>query len=180
MMLAEFAVIAEASDQIFSAYPMIRRLGRLLTGLICVILFAVYVIPPLTVPQSSFTALLELDKRLAMTKAALIFILLMVARLNKLRLGKNVYGMMLGFLIFVTIGMVNIQLVQTYGANLYFKAYTLVQPVAFVLALSIWTVALWRYELASVGFSQDGRPFPDTLSERLGRYNSELSRLFRR
>src|SRR5689334_9930884 len=63
MITAEFAVIAEASDHIFSAYPMIRRLGRLVTGFICLVLFVVYVIPPLTLPQPSGQALIELYKR---------------------------------------------------------------------------------------------------------------------
>jgi hypothetical protein len=183
MMTAEFAVIAEASDHIFMAYPMIRRLGRLLTGMICLFLFAVYVIPPLTLRQPSSQALLELDKRMALTKAVLIVALLAVARLTRLPIGKNVSGMMLGFTAFVTIGMVNVALYQVYRGGIYLKVYTLVEPLAFVLALSIWTVALWRYEPALSGrggFTRDGGTLPEPLNSRLGRYNSELSRLFRR
>jgi hypothetical protein len=183
MITAEFAVIAEASDHIFSAFPMIRRLGRLVTGSICFILFVVYVIPPLTLPQPTGQALIELYKRMSLTKAVLILALLTVARLYRLPLGRNVSGMMLGFIAFLSVNIVNASLAQTYGWGAYFPAYTLVGPLAFVLALSIWSVALWRYEPAlsrAGGFSQESGGFADPLHGRLGRYDAELSRLFRR
>ncbi|HEV2351414.1 MAG TPA: hypothetical protein VG028_16390 [Terriglobia bacterium] len=183
MITAEFAVIAEASDHIFSTYPMIRRLGRLLTGAICLFLFAVYVIPPLTLNQPSGKALIELYKRMSLTKAVLIIALLAVARLYKLQVGRNVSGLMLGFIAFLAVNIANASLVQSYGWAVYFKAYTLIEPLAFVLALSIWCVALWRYEpvLAARGrFSHNGAAVSDPLADRLGRYDAELSRLFRR
>lgn len=183
MITAEFAVIAEASDHIFSTYPMIRRLGRLLTGSICLFLFAVYVIPPLTLHQPSSQALIELYKRMSLTKAVLILALLAVARFYKLGIGRNVSGMMLGFIAFVSVNIVNASLAQSYGWGVYFRVYTLVEPLAYVLALSIWLVALWRYEPALSGggrFSGEGISVSDPLQSQLGRYNAELSRLFRK
>src|SRR5260370_32318431 len=61
-LVAEFAVLAEASDHIFKPYPPIRRLGRLLTACICLIFFVVYVIPPLMQPRSSRAAIFDLVK----------------------------------------------------------------------------------------------------------------------
>ncbi|HEV2235013.1 MAG TPA: hypothetical protein VGV68_16615 [Terriglobia bacterium] len=182
-LVAEFAVLAEASDHIFKPYPPIRRLGRLLTVCICVIFFVVYVAPPLLQPQSSRAAMLELVKRSSLTKAVLILVLLGAARLYRLPLGKNVSGLMLGFATYLAFNIANMALDQKYGGAGYAGIFAIVGPVSFVVALAIWNVALWRFDPAlSRGreFERGAENISEPLANRLGKYDSELTRLFRR
>jgi len=182
-LVAEFAVLAEASDHIFKPYQPIRRLGRIITMSVCVAFFIVYIAPPLLQAQSSKAAMLELVKRSSLTKAVLIVVLLGAASLYRLPLGKNVSGLMLGFATFLAINMANMALDERYGSAGYAGIFAVVGPVSFVLALAIWNIALWRYEPAWPGgrdFSQGVESFSEPVGNRLGKYDHELMRFFRR
>jgi hypothetical protein len=55
--------------------------------------------------------------------------------------------------------------------------------LGYFLGLGIWIFALWSYEPVLPGrpdSSRGGDNISEPLSDRVGRYNSELSRLFRR
>ena len=183
MLVAEFAVLLEGSDHIFKPYPAIRRLGLLLTLCIGLIFFVVYIIPPLTQHQTSRAAMLDLVKRTSLTKAVMIVILIAAARLCRLPLGKNISGMLLGFATYLSISIANFALAQRYAQGVYGSIFAVAGPLSFVLALTIWNIALWRPEpvlAAGREFSRSGDNLSEPLGIRLGRYNNELMRLFRR
>jgi hypothetical protein len=182
-LVAEFAVLGEASDHIFKPYPPVRRLGRLLTVCICLAFFVFYIAPQLFQPQSSRLAMLELVKRSSLTKAVLIVVLLGAARLYRLPLGKNVSGIMLGLASYLSINIANVALHEKYGGAGYARIFAVVGPVSFVLGLAIWNIALWRYEPVLQGgreLDRSAENISEPLTNRLGKYDSELTRLFRR
>ena len=182
-LVAEFAVLLEVSDHIFEPYPPIRRLGRLLTACICLVFFVVYVIPPLLQSRSSRAAIFDLVKRTSLTKAVLILVLLAAARLFRLPLGKYVSGILLGFATYLSLNIANVALAEWYVPAVYGRIFAVAGPLSFVLALAIWNIALWRYETVLPGGRELLRgveSFPEPVSSWLGRYNSELIRLFRR
>lgn len=183
VLLAEFAVLLEISDHIFQPYPGIRRLGQLVTMVACVTLLLTYILPALWRHQSSSFAFLELEKRTSLTKAVLIIILLVVARLYRIPLGRNISGMMLGFAAYLALITADTALAEALGRAAYGTIYNMVAPLSFVLALSIWTAALWRYEPVAPGqpdYFRSGDDSSEALGDQLGRYSSELSRRFRR
>jgi len=183
MLVAEFAVLLEASDHIFRSYPLIRRLGRFLTACICLFFLVVYIIPPFMQPRSPRAAIFDFVKRTSLTKAVLILALLAAARLFHLALGRHVPGILLGFATYLSLNIANIALAERYLLAGYGPIFAVVGPVSFVLALGIWNIALRRYEPVS----PDAREFlggfeknPEPVGSRLGRYNNELMRLLRR
>jgi len=183
MLVAEFAVLLEASDHIFGSYPLIRRLGRFLTACICLVFLVVYVIPPFAQPRSPRAAIFDLVKRTSLTKAVLILVLLVAARLFHVALGKQVSGILLGFATYLSLNIANIALVERYALTGYAKIFAVAGPLSFVLALGIWVVALWRYVPVSPDESELLREVEndsEPVGSRLGRYNSELMRLLRR
>ncbi len=183
MWIAEFAVLAEGSDHIFAPYPRIRRLGRLVTVLVCSTFFFTSMLPSLLRPQSRAIALLNFTGSASLTKAVLIVVLLAAARLYQLPLGKNISGMLLGFAAYLAVNVANMGLAEMYGREVYGPIFAVVGPLSFVLGLTIWNVALWRYEpvVAVPRTLRDGvKGAPSTDSEGLERYNTELMRLFRR
>jgi len=183
MLVAEFAVLLEASDHIFGPYPLIRRLGRLLTACISLVFFVVYVLPPLRHPRSPRAAIFDFVKRTSLTKAVLILVLLAAARSFHLSLGKRVSGILLGFATYLSLNIANVALVERYALAGYARIFGVVGPLSFVLALGIWNIALWRYAPASPIYNELLRGFEkssEPVGSRLGRYNNELTRLLRR
>lgn len=183
MWLAEFAVLLEVSDHIFEPYPPIRRLGRLLTAGICTIFFLAFILPSLLEHRSRTLALLDFTRSTSLTKALLILVLLATARLYQLPLGKNISGMLLGFSVYLAINVANMALAEKYGPAVYGPVFAVVGPLSVVLGLTIWNVALWRYEpvVPVPRTLRDGvKGASSTDGEGLERYNTELMRLFRR
>jgi hypothetical protein len=183
MLLAEFAVLLEVSDHVFKPYPGIRRLGQLVTVIVCLGLLLIYIVPALWHPQSSSIAFLELEKRTALTKAVLIVALMIVARLYRVPFGRNISGMMLGFAAYLALITADTALAEALGRAVYGTIYNMVAPLSFVMALAIWTVVMWRYQAVVPGpsrYSRGGDNSPEPLGEQLGRYNNELSRRLRR
>jgi hypothetical protein len=182
-LLVEFAVVVEISDHLFSPYPAIRQLGRLLVAGICVTFFFLYILPSLMEVRPASITILDLAKRTSVTKAAAIIILIAAARYYHLRLGKNVAGMLVGFSFYLAVNVANFALAETYGRQLYAQTLGTLLQLSYALCLLVWTVSLWRYEPVL----QTDREVPETaekvsepLAVQLGRFDTALTRLFRK
>jgi hypothetical protein len=182
-LLVEFAVVVEISDHLFSPYPAIRQLGRVLVAGICVTFFFLYILPSLMEVRPTSITILDLAKRTSLTKAAAIVILIAAARYYRLPFGKNVAGMMVGFSFYLAVNVANFALAETYGRQLYAQTLSTILRLSYSLCLLVWTVSLWRYEPVL----QTDRELPETaekvselLAVQLGHLDTALTRLFRR
>jgi hypothetical protein len=178
--VAEFAVIAEVSDHIFSPYPALRQLGRFLTLLVSLAFFFLYILPPFLLPRPSDAALIDLTKRSALTKGAIIVVLLAAARIYRLKLNSAVSGLLLGFTFYLATKVANCALVEAFGWGLYGKTFSYVFPLSFLLAMLVWTVAFWHYQpaLVEVRRSPAGvERVSDSLGDQLEKANTALIRL---
>ena len=179
-LLAEFAVLVEISDYIFKPFPAIRKLGRLTAFFVCLGFASVYVIPPLMASRPSSIILLDIAKRLSLTKAVMIIALLAVARLYRIPLGRNISGILLGFAAYLTVNVANFAMAEVYGRALYARTLSIIVPLSYTVCLLIWTVTLWRPEPATQGnrASSVSGEFAEPLPGRLVRMNTALARLF--
>jgi hypothetical protein len=181
--LIEFAVVVEISDHIFKPYPVIRLLGRSLALGICAVFFVLYVLPSLLESQQASLIMLEFVKRTSLTKAVAVFSLLAVAHYYRVRLGRNISGIALGFCVYLGINIINFALAEAYGPARYAQTLGVVWPLSYTIALLIWTVALWRYQpvlLTARALPGSTRRVSEPLSGQLERFNTELTRLLRR
>jgi hypothetical protein len=181
--LIEFAVLVEISDHIFRPYPAVRRLGRFLALAICTIFFTFYILPSLLESQRASLALLDFVKRTSLTKAVALLALLAAARYYRLRLGKNISGMALGFSVYLAVNIMNFALAEVYGPARYAQTLGIVWSLSYTLALAIWTIALWHYQPVVVvghGLAAGNEGGAKLLSDQLERFNAELTRLFRK
>ena len=181
--LIEFAVVVEISDHIFKSYPVIRLLGRSLALGICAVFFVLYVLPSLVESQRASLIMLDFVKRTSLTKAVAVFSLLAVAHYYRVRLGRNISGIALGFCVYLGINIINFALAEAYGPVRYAQTLGVVWPLSYTIALLIWTVALWRYQpvlLTARGLPGSTRRVSEPLSDQLERFNTELTRLLRR
>ncbi len=182
MLLVEFAVLIEISDHVFKPYPAVRQLGRFISIFVAAIFFSLYILSSPGRPKTSSEAILDLAKRASLAKAVIITALLLAAHYYRLPLGKNISGMMLGFALYLSICVANFAAAGQFGEDIYAKLFRFLLPLSYTLCLSVWTVALWRYEpVLPIRRNLHGN---DTVSEpldhQLERFNTALMRLLRR
>jgi len=181
--IAEFAVLVQVGDYVFGPYAAVRQIARFLTVSMGVMFTAFYIGPSLLEPRPRSLAILNLVLRSSVAKAAIVIVLLGVARYFRIPLGKNIAGIMIGFTIYLALNTANFALAETYGRSQYGQAFTTVLLLTQTLTLLVWTIALWepQPDLLSnreVPGGQEGISEP--LSCQLGRFNTALTRLLRR
>jgi hypothetical protein len=181
--IAEFAVLVQVADYILDPYPAIHQVGRFLTVAVCVMFIALYVGPSLLEPRPRSLAILNLVLRSSVAKAAIVIVLLGVARYFRIPLGKNIAGIMMGFSIYLALNTANFALAETYGRSQYGQAFTTVLLLTQTLTLLVWTIALWHPQPDLLGnreVPRDHEGVPEPLSRQLGRFNTALTRLLRK
>lgn len=179
-LVVEFAVVVEISDQMFRPYPAIALLGRLVSLALATTLFVVYILPALLQSRAGGLTLLDLIKRTSLAKMLIIVALLAAARFYGLALSRAVAGLMLGLTFHLALNVANFALAEIYGREIYGRVFTVLGPLSYVMAMAIWTQALWNYQPER--FAAPARPEAviENLDSHLGRYDSALARLFRR
>ncbi|PYV34254.1 MAG: hypothetical protein DMG22_06765 [Acidobacteria bacterium] len=180
-LLAEFIVLLEVSDHLFTRFVAVRRLGRLIALVVCAAFFLAYVAPALSEPHNSRELILEFFKRASLTKAVIIVALLAACRFYRLPLEREVSGILIGFSVFLTSNVVNSTLGQQFSPAVIERAFGIIGPVSYTLGMLVWTVALWNPKpaLAAQPASAEGRPAVG-LELRLEKLNTTLTRLLRR
>jgi hypothetical protein len=174
--VAEFALLVQIGDHVFSPYPALRSLGRLVTLGLTLTFSAAYILPPLLEVRSTEMAIYDLTLRSALTKGIVTVLLVGLARYFRVPLGRNIAAIVLGLMSFLVISITNFALVEKLGWDAYGPAFAKVGLLSQTLMMLIWTVGLWTYEPvpASVRRSQE------LSAERLAHYDTSLQRLLRR
>jgi hypothetical protein len=175
--LVEFVVLLEISDHIFQPFPAIRNLGRFLTILLSAALGLTYILPEIVSSSGMRPALFDFALRASLTKAVVLLALFFASRHFKLKLGKNVAGLMLGFSIYIGVNIANFACVEKFG-DVYASVLWFMSPMAYTLCLLVWTGALW--EFAPIPRKASLAPATGEGSEdlafELARFNNALSR----
>jgi len=182
--LAEFAVLAEISDQIFRLYPALRKLGRAITIAISAGLGAIYVLPSIFGGEGEprYAAILDFALRTAVTKAIVVVVLFYLARHYRSELDRNVAGLMLGFSIYLAMLIAALAAGKLLGPSVGGSTLWVMAPLATTLCQAVWTYALW--EKAPARYSKATSPALGADSEavalELRRFNNELSKFWQR
>ena len=177
--LVEFTVLVEISDQIFRAYPAIRRLGRGLTLLISAGFGIFYILPTIVWSPGRSPALLGFSLRAFETKAIILTVLFYVARHFRSILGRNVGGLMLGFSIYMALNIALMASAKFFGSAIYAQTLWVMEPVSFFLCMSVWTLSLWNVaSLPTLGtLSNTAGSDAGIVALELVRFNSEISKI---
>jgi hypothetical protein len=143
--LVEFSVLIEISDHIFKPFPALRRLGRALTIIVSSLFAIFYVAPSIVHVTDRRAALLDFTIRASATKLVVILVLLLACRQLKIKLGKNIGGLMLGFALYHGVNVANYAAAKAFTPEIYGGVLWLMGPASYLLCLLIWIVALWDY-----------------------------------
>ena len=136
-----FGVIWEVYSQALGPYPGAARVASaLLSGalllIVALIVIQTGVIHPARIPVEDAK---DLERNLRELQGISLVPLLALLSYYSIPLGKNVKGMIAGYTLFVSAGILEHSLRADPGSQIQLR------PVAFVASLVVWCTALWSY-----------------------------------
>src|ERR1700722_5389976 len=139
-------VIFEVSRHVFAQRVTLDRIARWTMLVTFGAIFLSVAIQAFFLPHwnvTTNTADLERDLRIA--QAIGLITILLLSGYYAIAIGKNIKGMILGFGIYVGASVFSLTLRLFVGAR-FDPAFGVIQSTAYLVALSIWMVALWSYD----------------------------------
>ena len=141
-LLAEFAILAEIADHLFSPFPSIRYIGRamIIAG---TLISAIYVFAMFYEARPSDLAILEFARRMLLAKFFVIVLFMLPALYYRIPINSVVQGVIGGFCFFISIGILNFGGRETLGMT-FSPIFSIIGQSSFIAMLLIWTRALWN------------------------------------
>jgi len=95
-------------------------------------------------PQSPATIVFDLERNLRIVQSVLLIVVIGLSYYYAITLGKNLWGMMLGYGFFLGTSIINLTIRTQVGFS-FQRLWEYLQPLSYVLVLGIWCAALWSY-----------------------------------
>jgi hypothetical protein len=136
--ILRFGIVAEAYRYTFPSDSPTRRRASLLVLSAALLLLIVVLLS-----ASGIATFPDMLRTLGCSVAALMLTIIGIARYYQIPIGRNVWGMTTGLLVFT-----GSELVYLSALDLFPRLWPLwrsVHPLAFNFMLMVWTVGLWRY-----------------------------------
>jgi hypothetical protein len=143
-------VLLEISRYVFARHISLDHFVRWTTVLTFGSIFFVFTIHAFFLPNwNPVTNSAELERQLRVAQALALMSIVFVSGYYEIAIGRNMKGMILGFGVYVAATLMSLTLLQMIGIR-FIPAWMFIQPFSYVVALLIWTVALWTYEADTV------------------------------
>ncbi len=141
-------VVWEIYRRALGRFPGAARMARNLLLLILLIVVAKVLanVPNVSAGWLTGTTA-ELERNLRAVQAVLLMGLVTVIASYRIPLGRNLWGMLLGYGLFVGTSVINLTLRVLLGDS-FQTAWQYLQPLLYLTVLCVWCVMLWSYEAA--------------------------------
>lgn len=178
------AVVWEIYRKALGRFPGAARMAR------NALLFVFVLVISKTLTQLSarnvgwaWSDLVELERDLRGVQAALLIGLIAVMTLYRIPLGRNLWGMMLGYGMLISANVVTLTLRAFLGER-FQQAWQYIQPLSFLSALAIWCAALWSYKsvapmMTHTKIEQDYHALVEATTKGLLEARTQLRKAFR-
>jgi len=138
--ILRFGVAAEVHRHVFPPASKLRRpASAFVVGALLVMALLYWALGASPAPSIVLDAL----RKIALSVAVWILLVLGLAQYYGIRAGRNVWGMAVGLLIFMGSELVHLAAMDMFPRLR--TAWGYVHPITYVCMLMIWTVALWNY-----------------------------------
>ena len=141
-------VVFEIYRSGLSAYPGTARMARNLLLLVFTLAFAKVLV------STSYGSLwwpaettAELERNLRIVQASALIALVTLFLLYAIPFGRNLKGILSGYCLYIAVSLVQLTLVSHFGNNIQ-RLWSYVNSVSYLIALCIWTGALWSHEVS--------------------------------
>ena len=135
-----FAVAWEVFRQTFPRGSPLRRIAA---GALISALFFLALIFYLSSPQPGAYFIADFVRKIALSVAAWLLVVLALARYYRMPVGRNTWGIAIGLLVFVSSQIANFAAVDL--STGFRPIWSLLEPLGFTATLLIWTVTMWSY-----------------------------------
>jgi hypothetical protein len=145
LVLFGYAVIAQISSKAFQYYPGVARLSRRLVVVILILILAHAVFTAATSGPGSALGRtsVELERNARATQAILLTVFFGLTAYYAIPIGRNLAGISVGYGLFVGTTVVDLAIRAHFPS---FQPYwEIIQPVASLLVLVVWTLTLWSH-----------------------------------
>ncbi len=139
-------VVWEIYRRALGRFPGAARMARNLLVLILLILVAKVLanIPNVSAGWLTGTTA-ELERNLRAVQAVMLMGLITVIGSYRIPLGRNLWGMLLGYGLFVSTSVINLTLRVLLGDS-FQTVWQYLQPILYLTVLCVWCVTLWSYQ----------------------------------
>ena len=166
-LLAGFGVLFEIVQKSFEEYPGARALATGVVIALFVILFGYFVHRVAPVPLARVAqSLPDLDRDFRAMQAVTLGGVLALILYFRIDVGRNLRGIIAGLGFYVG-SLILSETLRGYGGPAFDALWKVVHPYAYLVALLIWTFALWSYAPG---------PLPDTPVETHAEYEALATR----
>jgi hypothetical protein len=139
-------VLLEISRHVFARHISLDHLVRWVAAITFGTIFLVFAVHALFLPDWKPAANpAELERQLRVAQALALLSVVLLSEYYGVAIGKNMRGLILGFGVYVAATLIALALRQLIGIG-FSPAWRVIQPSSYLVALLIWTVALWTYE----------------------------------
>jgi hypothetical protein len=177
-------IVLEILRHVLLLYPGAERFATV-TGLVafggvfCMAIVSSFVMPA----ASGGGTMIELERNLRTAQAIILFGILAVMSYYRIPIGRNMKGMILGYGTYIGTSLFALA-IRAYAGPWLQDVWIFVQPISFIISLSIWTVALWSYHPnpvpeSSIGLESDYELLASHTRRALGMTRSYLARTIR-
>lgn len=181
--LAEFAILAQISDEVFRPFPAIAYLGRVAVVLTAVVFSGLFLLPSFSKSPSSSLAILRFALWASLAKVVAIGAIIGATRYYRLRLTRSIAGLMIGFVLYLSVYGTSFAAHLAFGSPFSRRVLQFIGPAGWLVCVLTWTVALWNPELSEpLKEKQEAfrsQPYGD-LSQQIAGLNEALSKRLRR
>ena len=139
-------IVLEIFNHVLEPYRGAARFARTFGYIVFGTIFCYAVIyPSLMAPSTPAGTNIELERDLRTVQAIFLIGLLGVISYYGIKVGKNMKGMMMGYVVFIGTSLIYLAL-RSYVGTSFYSVWGFVQPLSFVVCLGIWTSAMWSYQ----------------------------------
>lgn len=139
-------VLFEISRHVFARHISLDHFVRWVAVLTFGTTFLVFTVHALFLPDWKPAANpAELERQLRVAQALALLSIVLLSGYYDTAIGKNVKGIILGFGVYVGATLIALSLRRLIGIR-FNRVWFVIHPASYLLALLIWTVALWTYE----------------------------------
>lgn len=139
-------LVWEVYRQALGRYPGAARMARNLFLFLLVMVLSKIMVNAWNGPvwwQAGTTA--ELERNMRAVQGTLLIALIIVLAHYAIPLGRNLKGMILGYVLFISTSVIDLTL-RLFLGDSFQKSWQYLQPVFYLAALTVWGFTLWSYQ----------------------------------
>ncbi len=139
-----YGILLEILNHVLAPYPGASRFARMSGLLAFAIVLGFCALYPVARAEWTSGIMIEFERNLRTVQAVFICGLLAIISYYRIRIGKNMKGMIAGYGLYVSTSLVSLAL-RSYAGMAFDQIWKVVQPLSYDVSLVLWMVALWSY-----------------------------------